>query len=92
MTPAITVGSIVTPSFPRNAGCIAAPAAASFATSSFHTAALLGLASHAGTRYGAATIAWNFGLVVVGNGMTRAGTTRGSMAVCREHGEVLFGQ
>jgi hypothetical protein len=37
----------------------------------------LGLAFHAGTRYGAATIAWNFGLVVVGNGMMRGGTTRG---------------
>src|SRR5262249_27816209 len=45
--------------------------------SSFHSAALLGLASHAGTRYGAATIAWNLGLVVVGSGMTRGGTTRG---------------
>ena len=76
-TPPITVGSIVTPNLSRMGSCAAAPRAARVATSSFHSAALLGLAFQFGTRYGAAMSARNSGLTVLGTGTLRSGTVRG---------------
>jgi hypothetical protein len=49
-TPPITAGSITTPSLSRASSRAAAPAAASLLISSFHSAAVFGLAFQAGTR------------------------------------------
>src|ERR1700694_5202660 len=76
-TPPITAESIVKPSFSRMPSGAAAPRAARLATSSFHSAALLGLAFQFGRRYGAAMSARNSGLTVSGTGMLRPGTVRG---------------
>ena len=67
-TPPITVGSKVTPSFSRASRRAAAPASASLAMRSFHSAALFGSASHAGMRYGAAIVDCSCGLTVPGTG------------------------
>jgi hypothetical protein len=49
-TPPMTVSSMVTPSFSRASLRAGAPAAAALAITSFHSAALLGLAFQVGTR------------------------------------------